>query len=327
MRFYDVTNWPTAVSSTKGTRDKTVIIDPDTGLDYFLKFPMVKPGRDYSAETWSEIIAYEVGTLLGFNVLEYNFACQGGRCGCISRNMVGGCPDAYLVEGDSILTAFDPKYNPSDKSTYSSYTFSFVHQALTAAKLDIFLPDFLKMLVFDAIIGNSDRHQGNWGFIVTVKAPADNRSIIAKLLRKPDKTEQAALSEYVMAPIYDSGCCLGREFNDSQLSDRLNDKNRLESFLRKGLAELRIDAESNGKLSHFDLLRRLSEWNESYAEIIKGAIEETQSRYDVNQIKHLLENIDNPLPASIKGDNGLSKIRKQFVIEVIDRRIKRLKEI
>ena len=70
MEFYDVSEWlVTSVSSTKGTRDKLVLIKPQTEETYFLKFPMIRECRDYTPENWSEVIAYEVGSELGFNVL------------------------------------------------------------------------------------------------------------------------------------------------------------------------------------------------------------------------------------------------------------------
>lgn len=43
MEFYDVSNWiRMSASSTKGTRDKLVLIDPKMGDICFLKFPMVR---------------------------------------------------------------------------------------------------------------------------------------------------------------------------------------------------------------------------------------------------------------------------------------------
>ena len=110
MQFYDVSNWmESTIPSTKGTRDKLVLIKPQSEDAYFLKFPMIRGNRDYTPENWSEVIAFEVGTALGFNVLRYDLAVHNGKVGCISKNMVNQNRNESLVEGHSILSRFDSK--------------------------------------------------------------------------------------------------------------------------------------------------------------------------------------------------------------------------
>lgn len=99
MDFYDVSEWTElSASSTKGTRDKLVLAGSSEDT-YFLKFPMVREKRDYTPENWSEILAYEIGTQLGFNVLRYDLAIHNGRIGCISKNMITPSKNESLVEG------------------------------------------------------------------------------------------------------------------------------------------------------------------------------------------------------------------------------------
>lgn len=322
MRFIDVSDWQVKISSTKGTRDKGVLIDPETGNEYFIKFPMIRDNRDYSMETWSEIIAYEVGTMLGFNVLRYDFAIKDNRPGCISKNMISNKNEESLVEGDSILTGYDPLYNPSDKGMYVKYTFPFVIEALKNLNLGQYIPEFLKMLIFDAIIGNSDRHQSNWGFILKVTLIKKRPRLS---IRRQNTIENSIT--YTMAPIYDSGCCLGREFDETQINDRLNDSARFNAFINKGYAELRIIKHPNKKVSHFELLNDICcqypEWHDCIIKHINDVIK----LYDLNKLESLIYSIDNPLPSCIKSIHGLSNCRKQFVIKVIDKRINELKKI
>ena len=63
--------------------------------------------------------------------------------------------------------------------------------------------ELLKMLAFDVIVGNCDRHQGNWGFI---------RSRVA-----PDM-------HYRLAPMYDPASCLGAELHDKDRHLRVGEK-------------------------------------------------------------------------------------------------------
>lgn len=307
MKFINVSNWETAEFSTKGTRDKGTVVCPTDNCYYFIKFPMKRENRDYSTETWSEIIVYEVGKLLGFNVLEYNFALMNGRAGCISKNMVN--PDETLVEGDSILVGYDNSYSPEDKSMYNKYTFSFVMSALEYCDLKEYQADFIKMLVLDAVFGNSDRHQSNWGFIEHFVL--DDRKI---------KVEKR------FSPIYDSGCCLGREFSEEQILTYLSDHNKFTKYIRKGVAELRTDDNPDKKKSHYDLLSFILK-HPQWAKYLKVVIENVVSNYNKQEVADIIYSIDNPLPEDIRQIHGISENRKSFITKVIDARINRLKEL
>ena len=61
--------------STGGTRDKAVVEDADGQL-YFFKTSLKKKEKDYTYEFWSEIIASEIGRLLGFDTLVYDVAAK-----------------------------------------------------------------------------------------------------------------------------------------------------------------------------------------------------------------------------------------------------------
>ncbi len=317
MEYMDISGWESKVSSTKGTRDKYVVFSPNDRNMYFIKFPMVREGRDYSMETWSEILAYEIGSRLGFDVLKYDFAVKDGRAGCISKNMVEG--DGFsLVEGDSILTAFDPLYNPEDKKMYSKYTFPFVMKALEHQGLEKWKGNFVRMLLFDAVIGNSDRHQGNWGFVQQI-TKGERRKFGWK------KQEYTNI-EKKFAPIYDSGCCLGREFSEEQIAQKLAEKDKIISYVSKGQAELRTGTNPTKKVSHFELLGHIismDEWRMFLADEIKSLL----SRYSREKIHAVISNIDDPVPKDKKKNFGMSDSRKEFVAMVIDARIKKIREI
>jgi 3-methyladenine DNA glycosylase AlkC len=320
MKFFDVTKWERKSVTTKGTRDKYVLIESSTGDEYFVKYPLKRLGRDYSSETWSEILAYEIGSYLGFNVLEYDFAMDKDKAGCISKSMITN-EEEELIEGVSILTAYDNTYAPEDKNTYDKYTFSFVKEAFKKdADLNKLFVDFLKILVFDAIIGNSDRHQSNWGFIKKIRLPKKNKFSKIFKYKKPKIKIKSA-------PIYDSGCCFGREFNENKIRNILDDDIQFESYLRKGRAELRIDENKNNKISHYDLLKYICEQNVTDGNIIKEEIRKVIKKYDRTVIEDIVRNIDISLDENIRTRYGLSKIRKDFIIKVIDARINKLKEV
>ena len=192
---------------------------------------------------------------------------------------------------------------------------------------------FIDILIFDAIIGNSDRHQGNWGFI--------HKRNVAEDMREPQRKIKAVLkrlspkiflrkedtSHDTMSPIYDSGCCLGREFSEDEILLRLKNQDRFDKYIKGSRAELRRDDMPRKKVSHFQLLQYIMSVNKEYSDHIKERIDEVSSIYNNNDIKNVVYNIDSKLPEKVRMRCKMSDERKEFIYKVIDRRIKLLSEL
>lgn len=68
-----------------------------------------------------------------------------------------------LTEGKVYLTGYKSSYNPEkDKK---DYTFQFIRDTLSFFNYNSYIINLLEIIIFDALIGNSDRHQENWGII------------------------------------------------------------------------------------------------------------------------------------------------------------------
>ncbi|MBI2730145.1 MAG: hypothetical protein HYX40_05240 [Sphingobacteriales bacterium] len=224
--------------NTGGTRAKKYLQAPD-GKFYYFKRSQLKPGKDYHFEFWSEVIAYGLGTMLGFNMLRYDIAISGSVMGCISESMINS-EEEELIEGVKYLQAFAPTYNPALKEHQNRYTFDLIKNSLERAGLIRYINQVVEIIVFDALIGNGDRHQENWALISkswpmheAIQLLEDEGEInrLNKVYRwllrnfkkvteqihkeSKDKGEKMPKQLYVpqigMAPIYDSGSSLGRE--------------------------------------------------------------------------------------------------------------------
>lgn len=303
---------------------------------------MLKEGKDYKPEFWSEIISSEIGRFLGFNVLEYNIAKHGDEVGCISKSM--NTEEECLTEGVSILTGYDNTYEPENKASYSAYTFHFIKAAIESFNFGEHIEDIIKTIIFDSIIGNSDRHQENWGFITPYKETeltSEEASRIFSKLKDRFKQIKDFLTkngsftinghvkmkilrmEGKYSPIYDSGCCLAREKNEVAVKQMLNDKTMFDSFINRGKSEIRWG--NNGiKLNHFDLVKNI---RGEFRETVDGIINNVISLYDENKIREIVFNIDRELPEGLREEYGLSASRKELIFRLINERFLKLKNI
>lgn len=350
--YTEITYWQKNVHySTGGTRSKYIALNPDTNEEYFFKGSKETPNGEirYPTEFWSEIVSSKIGQFLGFEMLDYNIAYDQNhnqKIGCLSKSMILHSENK-LTEGIQYLTGFNSKYNPEkDKK---SYTFNFINDALTAFNLGKYVNNIIEIIVFDCIIGNSDRHQENWGIIMNynqaIKDINDKLEreklgfwkkldmkimrflneffiLLNKENRRISKANLKLHSEITLnkfAPIYDSGCCLGREREDDWVEKAIIDSQMLISHVNKGKSEIHWD-EFGEKSNHFKLVALLLE---KYPNETKTYISRVRDKFDSKKIKGIIDNIDNNLPNELI-NLKLSDSRKILMFKLITLRIETL---
>lgn len=335
--FTDVSEWNILHHfSTKGTRSKEIIVDPEAQEQYFFKGSKETPQGEirYKEEFWSEIVSSKVGQWLGFTMLDYNIAYNRQsqqKIGCISKSMVDLNLNE-LKEGVNYLTGFDENYNPDSKEDQKKYTFEFICNALKHHKLEEYIALIINMIVFDSIIGNSDRHQENWGIItkaaeaehitqevVKDKTPFELIFLFSNLINKKKDKEIRAIEEplHRFAPIYDSGCCLGREVEDDRVKRIVKDRQMLDVYVKKGKSEIHWQGQ---KINHFELIKQIKLIHPNEVNLIVGFVKQ---KYNQEELKKLIYNIDRSLPEECimykLGDH-----RKEMMFKLITLRLEEL---
>ncbi len=346
--FTDISEWEILIyKSTGGSRTKNVSVNPDNRNQYFFKGSKeTKSGEvRYPFEFWSEIVSSKVGQSLGFNLLDYNIAYNKNKSqilGSFSKSMVND-EENKLTEGVTYLTGYNSKYNPNLQEHKTLYTFQFICEALRRFELEPFVNNIIDVIIFDSIVGNSDRHQENWGVITNfnfneVQVPKVRKSektifnrAIERLIQKFKTTDkidpielhfQSGLLKNEFAPIYDSGCCLGREFDDEKIKQLLKNTEMLRKYIEKGESEIHWHDDSKKK-SHFELIKLIKE---KYPLIVSNKIQSVATYYNEEKIRDLIQNIDLNLPDDLD-EFKLSEHRKELMLKLITLRVETLLDL
>ncbi len=336
-KFHDISGWNERTwFQTGGTRDKVIVENPADHSAYYFKTSLKREKKDYKHEFWSEIIASEIGKLFGFNMLTYDIAFNNGQIGCLSKSMVTMGKDT-LNEGIKYLTGFDTTYDPEDKESKKQYTFQLISDALKFYHLDHYVEKIIEIIILDSLIGNSDRHQENWGIIteynevIKILEQAASKGKIKTLFSimgitskiKPEITSQMIKEISLKMPgrfsqIYDSGSCLGREIDDVKMNKMIVDELMMNAYaINRGLSEIHWEGK---KISHFELIKNV---NNLYPEVVKRIIGRVKVKFNEVKIKNCIDNIDLELPYALE-KHKLPQERKDFILKLIVLRAQKL---
>ena len=137
--------------------------------DYMLKFPSINNGiseHEYSNSCISEYIACHIINSIGLNVQE---TILGKYKVEEEEKIVVACKD--FTSGGNILKQFAELKNSQIETSKNGYGTELAEVIETIENQPICDPEELKkffwdMFIVDSFVGNFDRHNGNWGFLI-----------------------------------------------------------------------------------------------------------------------------------------------------------------
>ena len=297
LSIIDVAHWsPDDHFATypEGARDKRTFFPPDgLGLAYInparrYMFKLSDPR--YPEQYWSEVVAYAIGQMMGVPVPPAYPAIDSTRGesaaliewfyedGAVS-SIVGGRFMQLMIPG------FDMKRG-TQHNLKSIRAWFHVLQTKSQLVDTHWMEAWAKGLTFDAIIGNTDRHQNNWALLY-----------------------HASRDVYEMAPWFDNGTSLGHDrwekFAGSWTSTRLD------HYLYNGVHHMRWDKSSPQRCGFFELTEHLLALDSSLRAPMLACVQ----GIDPNKLEEFLQQC-----VSLSCNVPLDPWRAQFMLRLVNRR-------
>lgn len=220
-----------------GAKPKRTLVAPDAGYQPFLlsghRYIFKSPRGRVIQQIWSEVIAYELARHVGVDV----------PAAFLAYNHLGDVP-GVLIEFFYGYRYEEPVrlVHAIEAFQGASHHVSFKHGSLRdnialcrANKVVDWKTWWAKTIAFDALIGNTDRHSENWGFLVAADPALERR--------------------FAMTPVFDNGTSLGSMVRDEDLRDHLQTA-QFKRFLERGTHHVAWLRDSERGAQHADLCRQ-----------------------------------------------------------------------
>lgn len=292
----------------EGARDKSSFIWPESVTRYDFAIPgrrylFKRSNKNYPEQYWVEIFAYQLGCLVGVNVppafVAFNSSTD--EAGALiewfydSEADGVGTQEMYIQGGDlfqAIIQGFERRRG----EMHNFESIVGILSSLVPLNKS-YLRDFIRMLTFDALLGNTDRHQDNWGIILS-------------------NTRDRMQFEGRIAPAFDNGTSMGHEINAEAFS-RFNEELHIRRYVKRGRPHLKWDLreEYDSRGNQEELIQHIVQTYPHFRQDMLSCLDFTQSK--VESIMGDLLKFDVP--------NRLTEERARFMLHLLQYRQERLK--
>lgn len=270
------------------------------GENWFLKFPKKiknltrKVEMSYTTSPLSEYIGSHIYESIGIPVHETKLGIKDGKVVVACKDFRENINKIHFDDYNSIKNDYVEGMEEKLKSVSSSskdHNVSLEEVEVLLNNHPIFLKNpelkqrFWDMFVVDALIGNNDRNNGDWGVLVNNKT-----------------------NETTVCPVFDNGASFNTKSSDEQIKKIMNDNNRFESSVYK--SRMCIFVENDEQLNPFKYIESLKNKD------CNAALMRIVPKTNVEKIKKMI----NEIPNEVNGIQIISDIRKEFYCKCIEYR-------
>lgn len=234
---------------------------------YLLKFPgSANQNREisYSNNIFSEYLGCHIFNSIGIkaqNTILGKYTQENG----ITKN-VCACEDFTgdgwrLVEFQNLKNSFPETPSSSNgKNTALDEILEVINNHADIYDKKTLKEHFWNVFIVDALIGNFDRHNGNWGILVN-----------------DDK------QEIKMAPIYDCGSCLCSQLSDEQMEEIIKNKSEINDRIYNRPTSTII--ENDKRINYYEFISSLK--NEDCNQALKRIVPKVDMVKIAKEIEHM----------------------------------------
>lgn len=257
----------------------------------------------YPYESISEYVLNQLGETLGLNMAKSGLHIINGQVRFLSK-LFREKESQSLVHGAELYAGYlgDKDFIEEVEQNQVArdfFTLKFTWEVLRAkyGEGDLskeILMNFFRMLIFDAVVGNNDRHFYNWGILTDITGK-----------EKP-----------IFSPIYDTARALFWNRKERFFENLDNDSNaeaRIMKYIKSSRPKIGLEKVKNP--NHFDIVESLSK-NRFLGskDIVRELINDRQHKLCIELLNDELAGFYKP-------------VRRRFVSKCLDLRFKLLKEV
>jgi hypothetical protein len=289
-----------------GARVKDAYFSPEKPDDRCIKSNwryLFKLSRErFPWQFWCEIIAYRFGCVIGVEVppahIGYSKNYEKGvdTYAALIEWFYDDKNKGYFAGGQLMVTLIEN----FDRDTGKKHNLKTIRQFFSDD--EIILEYWAKVLTFDTLIGNIDRHQDNWGLIVNRTEKGNKTSI-----------------DLDTSPAFDNGTALCYEILEQNI-DKYEDTNRLERYLKgkKAKHHMKWSLDEKGQLNFYEFMSKFTMAFPQIKPIIAKHLSFTYQQVE-EVLAPLVEAISVP-------EYKLTRKRLEFVLKLIFERKRILEE-
>ena len=268
----------------------SVIYNNEQYMLKFPPFPTINKEMSYTNSCISEYIGCKIFDSVGIPVQETVIGTYTSNC---REKIVVACKD-FTSPGITLqdFASLKNRIIDSERNGYGTELNDILStiDEQTSMDSDVIKTRFWDMFIVDALIGNWDRHNGNWGFLY-------NNST----------------DEVVLAPVFDCGSSLYPQADDELMTRILNNKNEF----NHRIFDIQLSAITyNGKkINYFNFL------SEGKFEDCNTALKRILSRIDMKKIYEIID--DTPTVTDIQNEfyKTMLTARKERILDFAMRKI------
>lgn len=307
---FDVAEWEVDAEFgvfPQGARAKDAVFAPALPPEAVLvggkRYLFKRSKRSYPDQFWGEVIAYRVGCLMGLQVPPAfaAFNSRTGHSAALIEWFYRDGAELFALGGD-FMQMLRPDFDRDRGTQHNLQDVERLMRTLvhTGALSQNWRQWWAEALLFDALIGNSDRHQDNWGLI------------FESAWRQPPNMPPCRL-----APLFDNGTSLGHERFPERVAGWTDA--RLDQYIDRGTHHIKSSIDPGHVQCHLALLRHvLHDWARHLdPDLLRSRIDFSADDLTscVGDLVHL------PVPSP------LSTARMRFVCRLLVRRLALLKDL